>query len=59
MEANNTDQAKWEKFNETVDKMLREFVRTKLDLYKKIKQEDIDATLKRLWFEQYQKRDAA
>jgi len=31
MEANNTDQAKWEKFNETVDKMLREFVRTKLD----------------------------
>lgn len=59
MGANNTDQAKWEKFNETVDKMLREFVRTKLDLYKKIKQEDIDATLKRLWFEQYQKRDAA
>ena len=59
MEANNTDQAKWEKFSETVDKMLREFVRTKLDLYRKIKQEDIDATLKRLWFEEYQKRDVA
>jgi len=59
MDANNTDQAKWEKFNQTVDKMLREFVRTKLDLYRKIKQEDIDDTLKRIWFEEYQKRDTA
>jgi len=59
MDANNTDQAKWEKFDQTVDKMMREFVRTKLDLYKKIKQEDIDATLKHIWYEEYQKHDAA
>jgi len=39
--------------------MLREFVRTKLDLYKKIKQEDIDDILKRIWFEEYQKRNSA
>ncbi len=59
MEANNTDQAKWETFNQTVDKILREFVRTKLDLYRKIKQDDIEDTLKRIWFEEYQNRDSA
>jgi type I restriction enzyme R subunit len=59
MEANNTDQAKWEKFSQTVDKQLRDFVRTKLDLYKKVKQEDIDEILKRIWFEAYQNRNSA
>jgi len=59
MEANNTEEAKLEKFSQIVDKMLREFVRTKLDLYKKIKQEDIDDILKRIWFEEYQKRNSA
>jgi type I restriction enzyme R subunit len=58
MMANNTEQTKREKFSEMVDKILLKFIHTKLDLYKKIKTPEVEAFIKREWFEQFRDREA-
>gem|GEM_PF-5792973 len=43
------------KFDEVLDDILLEFVHTKLDLYKKLNQPDVNRTLKSMWYSEYQK----
>jgi type I restriction enzyme R subunit len=43
--------ATWVKFNEVLDRLLLEFVHTKLDLYKKLTEPKVNEMLKRQWFE--------
>ncbi|MGI6740130.1 MAG: type I restriction endonuclease subunit R [Brevefilum sp.] len=49
--ADNTREAKENKFNETLDELLLNFVHTKLDLYKKLTEPNVNQMLKRQWFE--------
>jgi type I restriction enzyme, R subunit len=49
--ANNTRDDKIYKFNQVLDKILLEFVHTKLDLYKKLTEPKVNEMLKRQWFE--------
>lgn len=49
--ADNPRSAKEYKFNQVLDKLLLEFVHTKLDLYKKLTDPRVNQMLKRQWFE--------
>jgi type I restriction enzyme R subunit len=49
--ADNPRDAKVYKFNQVLDRLLLEFVRTKLDLYKKLTEPKVNEMLKRQWFE--------
>ena len=49
--ANNTRADKVYKFNEVLDRLLLEFVHTKLDLYKKLTEPKVNEMLKRQWYE--------
>ncbi|WKZ48105.1 MAG: type I restriction endonuclease [Anaerolineales bacterium] len=49
--ADNPRDAKVYKFNQVLDKLLLEFVHTKLDLYKKLTEPKVNEMLKRQWFE--------
>ncbi|MCB0102188.1 MAG: type I restriction endonuclease subunit R [Anaerolineales bacterium] len=49
--AQNTRADKVYKFNEVLDRLLLEFVHTKLDLYKKLTEPKVNDMLKRQWFE--------
>ena len=48
--ANNTRADKVYKFNEVLDRLLLEFVHTKLDLYKKLTEPKVNEMFKRQWF---------
>ncbi len=43
------------KFDEVLDDIILEFVHTKLDLYKKLKQPQANRTLKDMWYSEYQR----
>ncbi len=49
--ADNPRDAKIYKFNQVLDRLLLEFVHTKLDLYKKLTEPKVNEMLKRQWFE--------
>lgn len=51
LNADNPRDAKFYKFDQVLDRLLLEFVHTKLDLYKKLTEPKINAMLKRQWFE--------
>jgi type I restriction enzyme, R subunit len=51
LEADNPRSAKEYKFNQVLDRLLLEFVHTKLDLYKKLTEPRVNQMLKRQWFE--------
>jgi type I restriction enzyme R subunit len=51
LSAHNTRADKVYKFNEVLDRLLLEFVHTKLDLYKKLTEPKVNEMLKRQWFE--------
>ena len=51
MQADNPRDAKVYKFNEVLDRLLLEFVHTKLDLYKKLTEPKVNEMLKRQWYE--------
>lgn len=51
LSAQNTRADKVYKFNEVLDRLLLEFVHTKLDLYKKLTEPKVNDMLKRQWFE--------
>jgi len=53
LQADNPRDAKVYKFNQVLDKLLLEFVHTKLDLYKKLTDPKVNDTLKRQWFEKF------
>ncbi len=53
LQANNPRDAKIYKFNQVLDRLLLEFVHTKLDLYKKLTDPKVNDTLKRQWFEKF------
>ncbi|MBF0339311.1 MAG: hypothetical protein HQL05_15940 [Nitrospirae bacterium] len=52
MEADNTEQDKEQKSNTVIDVLLRDFVNTKLELYKKLSEARVNAYIKKEWFEQ-------
>lgn len=54
MTGNNTPANKQYKVNKEVDKLLLDFVQTKLDLYKKLTQPEVNALIKSKWFEALQ-----
>ena len=39
-----------DKFNDELDNLLLDFVNTKLELYNKLTEDKVNATLKRIWF---------
>jgi type I restriction enzyme, R subunit len=49
--ADNPRDAKVYKFNQVLDRLLLEFVHTKLDLYKKLTEPKVNEMLKRQWFD--------
>ena len=51
LNADNPRDAKVYKFNQVLDRLLLEFVHTKLDLYKKLTEPKVNEMLKRQWFE--------
>lgn len=51
LNADNSREAKVYKFNQVLDKLLTDFVHTKLDLYKKLTEPKVNDMLKRQWFE--------
>jgi len=51
LNADNPRDAKIYKFNQVLDKLLLEFVHTKLDLYKKLTEPKVNEMIKRQWFE--------
>lgn len=51
LNADNPRDAKIYKFNQVLDRLLLEFVHTKLDLYKKLTEPKVNDMLKRQWFE--------
>jgi type I restriction enzyme, R subunit len=51
LRADNPRSAKEYKFNQVLDRLLLEFVHTKLDLYKKLTDPKVNQMLKRQWFE--------
>jgi len=51
--ANNTEQAKRDKFEKVVDEIILGYVHTKLDLYKKLNHPQANSMLKKKWFEEY------
>jgi type I restriction enzyme, R subunit len=51
LQADNPRDAKEYKFNQVLDRLLLEFVHTKLDLYKKLTDPKVNEMLKRQWFE--------
>jgi type I restriction enzyme R subunit len=51
--ADNPRDAKVYKFNQVLDRLLLEFVHTKLDLYKKLTDPKVNEMLKRQWFDRY------
>ena len=51
LNADNPRDAKVYKFNQVLDRLLLEFVHTKLDLYKKLTEPKVNDMLKRQWFE--------
>jgi type I restriction enzyme R subunit len=53
LQADNPRDAKIYKFNQVLDKLLLEFVHTKLDLYKKLTDPKVNEMLKRQWFEKF------
>lgn len=59
MKANNTEQTKREKFNETVDRILLKFIHSKLELYRKIKTPEVEKNLKQDWFELFRQDGAS
>ena len=52
LSADNPRDAKIYKFNQVLDKLLLEFVHTKLDLYKKLTEPKVNDALKRQWFDE-------
>jgi type I restriction enzyme, R subunit len=50
-QADNPRTAKEYKFNQVLDRLLLEFVHTKLDLYKKLTEPKVNQMLKRQWFD--------
>jgi type I restriction enzyme R subunit len=55
MKADNTHESKKKKFEETFDSEVLDLVHTRLELVEKLKKEDVDALIKRLWFDSYMK----
>lgn len=53
LSADNSRAAKVYKFNEVLDRLLLEFVHTKLDLYKKLTEPRVNDMFKRQWFERF------
>jgi type I restriction enzyme, R subunit len=51
LNADNPRDAKVYKFNQVLDRLLLEFVHTKLDLYKKLTEPKVNEMLKRQWFD--------
>ena len=51
LNADNPRDAKVYKFNQVLDRLLLEFVHTKLDLYKKLTEPKVNEMLKRQWYE--------
>lgn len=51
LQADNPRNAKIYKFNQVLDKLLLEFVHTKLDLYKKLTDPKVNSVLKQRWFD--------
>jgi type I restriction enzyme R subunit len=51
LNADNPHDAKVYKFNQVLDRLLLEFVHTKLDLYKKLMEPKVNEMLTRQWFE--------
>lgn len=51
LQADNPRDAKIYKFNQVLDRLLLEFVHTKLDLYKKLTEPKVNEMLKRQWFD--------
>lgn len=51
--ADNTRADKVYKFNEVLDRLLLEFVHTKLELYKKLTEPKVNEMFKRQWFEKF------
>jgi hypothetical protein len=51
LNADNPRTAKVYKFNEVLDRLLLEFVHTKLYLYKKLTEPKVNEMLKRQWYE--------
>lgn len=51
LEADNPRAAKEYKFNQVVDRLLLEYVHTRLDLYKKLTEPTVNTMLKRQWFD--------
>ena len=58
MQADNTPQNKKAKFDKIVDDALLSFVHTKLDLYQKLTKDDVNRTMKQIWFDAYRKETA-
>ena len=55
IEGDNTETNKAYKFNQVIDEILLGFVNSKLDLYNKLTQEEINADLKRQLYQAYTK----
>jgi len=53
MNPHNSEDAKRAKFEKTIDKILLEFVNTKLELYKKLSDKKVNQVIKRRWYEGY------
>ncbi|MBF0555730.1 MAG: type I restriction endonuclease subunit R, partial [Nitrospirae bacterium] len=53
MEGNNTMEDKKFKSDKVIDSLLMEFVNTKLELYKKLSEPQVNAYIKQKWFEKY------
>ena len=53
IEGDNTDSNKWYKFEQVIDDILLSFVNSKLDLYNKLTQREVNADLKRQLYRAY------
>lgn len=53
MQGNNTTAAQQDKFDKVVNEKILEFVYTKMDLYKKLSDDRVNAYIKRKWFEEF------
>ena len=56
IEGDNTDTNKRYKFDQVIDEILLSFVNSKLDLYNKLTQEEINADLKRQLYQAYREQ---
>ena len=59
IEGDNTDTNKRYKFDQVIDEILLSFVNSKLDLYNKLTQEEINADLKRQLYQAYREQSSS